>query len=299
VRSVAQTLQQPTLQSAIPTLVPRDFLVKANGQIGSFNALSMVLAPTLGFLAYSHLSISSVMWIDIIGAIIGSTTVLLSIVPSFNGKSEVNSVFKDLTIGWRTMIGKPGPFQLAIIMAFMMVAFIPASSMYPLFTTEYFKMPLFHANLIETVFSLGMMVGGFAVGLFSGIQNRIYPILIAIIIMGSMFVISGVLPGNTFGFWIFFASNVLAGLCVPVMMSFTNSITQEAYPPEMLGRVMGVMMPMQSAAGPLGLMFAGPLAEQYGIAPLFLWGGVAVIVLAGIAYWLPAIRYIDRNRIMS
>ena len=41
IRSVAQTLQQPTIQSTVPSLVPDDFLVKANGQIGSINAIKI------------------------------------------------------------------------------------------------------------------------------------------------------------------------------------------------------------------------------------------------------------------
>lgn len=294
IRSVAQTLQQPTIQSIVPTIVPDNFLVKANGQIGSFNAISTVLAPTLGFLTYSNLPLASVMWIDIVGAVIGSITVLLSVIPSFNQLSQVKiTVYRDVAAGWKVMIGQRGVLQLIIIVSLIMVAFVPISSMYPLFTTEYFKMSLFHANLVETIFSIGMVVGGLTLGLFSKVKQFIHPVIIAIMFMGAMFMFSGVLPGNELGFWLFFTFNIVVGLAIPIMNSFLMTIIQKSYPPEYLGRVMGVTMPLQAAAGPIGLAFIGPLAEQYGISPMFLWGGIAEIALAIFAYCLPAIRNIS------
>lgn len=297
IRAVAQTIQQPTIQSTIPTLVPDDFLVKANGQIGSFNSISTVLAPTLGFLAYSHLSIVNVMWIDIIGAVIGSTTVLLSFIPSFNRMTkEKVAIYHDLLGGWKVMVGKHGVFQLVIIISVLMVAFVPISSLYPLFTTEYFKMSLFHANLIETIFSVGMVFGGFTLGLFSKVKNQVYPIIIAITFMGAMFLLSGILPSNQLGFWLFFCFNVIVGLAIPIMNSFLMTIIQKSYSPEYLGRVMSVVMSLQAVAGPIGLSFIGPLAEHHGILPTFLWGGFAEIALAFLAYSLPAIRNVDKKQ---
>lgn len=294
IRSVAQTLQQPMIQSIVPTLVPDNFLVKANGQIGSFNAISTVLAPTLGFLTYSNLPLASVMWIDIVGAVIGSITVLLSVIPSFNQLSQVKiTVYRDVAAGWKVMIGQRGVLQLIIIVSLIMVAFVPISSMYPLFTTEYFKMSLFHANLVETIFSIGMVVGGLTLGLFSKVKQFIHPVIIAIMFMGAMFMFSGVLPGNELGFWLFFTFNIVVGLAIPIMNSFLMTIIQKSYPPEYLGRVMGVTMPLQAASGPIGLAFIGPLAEQYGISTMFLWGGIAEIALAIFAYCLPAIRNIS------
>jgi len=74
------------------------------------------------------------------------------------------------------------------------------------------------------------------------------------------------------------------------------TIIQKSYPPEYLGRVMSVVMSLQAAAGPIGLSFIGPLAEQYGILPTFLWGGFAEIALAILAYSLPDIRNVDKKQ---
>lgn len=166
----------------------------------------------------------------------------------------------------------------------------------PLVTTEYFNMSLFHANLVETIFSIGMVIGGFTVGLFSKVKHQIYPIIMSILFMGAMFLLSGMLPSNQLGFWLFFFFNIIVGLAIPIMNSFLMTIIQKSYPPEYLGRVMGVVMPLQAAAGPIGLSFIGPLAEQYGILPVFLWGGIAEIMLAFLVYCLPDIRNVDKNQ---
>ncbi|WP_083318281.1 MFS transporter [Floricoccus tropicus] len=48
IRSLAGTVQTPTTQSIIPTLVPEDFVPKVGGLNGAFNSASMLVTPAIG-----------------------------------------------------------------------------------------------------------------------------------------------------------------------------------------------------------------------------------------------------------
>ena len=71
------------------------------------------------------------------------------------------------------------------------------------------------------------------------------------------------------------------------------AMIQQSYPPQQLGRVLGVLNSLLSLTGPLGLIFAGPLADAIGVEMLFVIAGISAIA-AGIAAWIiPVVRNYD------
>ena len=48
------------------------------------------------------------------------------------------------------------------------------------------------------------------------------------------------------------------------------AMIQQSYPAEELGRILGVLNSLLSLARPIGLIFAGPLADLIGIERLFV-----------------------------
>ena len=52
-RSVGQTFHQPALQAMIPQLVPREYLIKANGWSQMMNSGSFILGPVVGAALYA------------------------------------------------------------------------------------------------------------------------------------------------------------------------------------------------------------------------------------------------------
>lgn len=48
------------------------------------------------------------------------------------------------------------------------------------------------------------------------------------------------------------------------------AMIQQSYPAEELGRILGVLNSLLNLAGPIGLIFAGPLADVIGIERLFV-----------------------------
>ena len=62
----------------------------------------------------------------------------------------------------------------------------------------------------------------------------------------------------------------------------------------MLAVVALVMGSLAYAAGPLGLVVAGPLADAAGLHVTFLALSLPMLLLGAVAIFLPALRHLDR-----
>jgi H+ antiporter protein len=73
-----------------------------------------------------------------------------------------------------------------------------------------------------------------------------------------------------------------------------NYVMQTRAPQHLRGRVVGVMASLTYAAGPLGLMVAGPLADAAGLKATFLALAVPILLIGLVACGLPSLRDLDR-----
>jgi MFS family permease len=69
---------------------------------------------------------------------------------------------------------------------------------------------------------------------------------------------------------------------------------QTRAPQRLRGRVVGVMTGLMYAAGPLGLLVAGPLADAAGLKVTFLVLAVPILVIGLVACGLSSLRELDR-----
>jgi MFS family permease len=86
----------------------------------------------------------------------------------------------------------------------------------------------------------------------------------------------------------------VTGLVYGPIQPIYNYVMQTRAPHHLRGRVVGVMTGLTFAAGPLGLMVAGPLADTAGLRATFLTLAVPIIVVGLIACGLPSLRELDR-----
>ncbi len=162
-------------------------------------------------------------------------------------------------------------------------------------TLSYFHGTVGQAGLIEAVYSAGMLVGGTIIGVFGKWSNRMIPVIAAFFVIGITTGLSGVLPGNQTGFIWFVVLNALAGLATPYFNTLLMAMIQQSYPPKELGRILGVLNSLLSLTGPLGLIFAGPLADAIGVEQLFIIAGISAAISGIVAWLIPVVKNYDRN----
>ena len=83
------------------------------------------------------------------------------------------------------------------------------------------------------------------------------------------------------------------GLVYGPIQPIYNYVMQTRAPNQLRGRVVGVMTGLMYAAGPLGLLVAGPLADAAGLRATFLALAVPIVAIGVIACGLPSLRELD------
>ena len=294
IRAVAQTAQMPTVQSIMPTMVPEEEITRVNGQFGIIQSLIFIVSPGIGAFMLATLPIHWVILLDVIGFILGAGMLLLVKIPEVASQGEKISVIKDALEGFNILRENKPMWKMTLIGALFMLLFMPAMSLYPLVTTKYFGGTIVHAGWVEVLFAAAMLIGSFAVGIFGKTKNRMPWIIAAYLIVGLSIGGSGFLPGNMNGFWIFLVLNVFAGIVGQIYTTMNMAITQQSFEAQYLGRVMGIVSALMSIAGPVGLIFAAPVAESIGVQNMLVIAGFGGILSAFLLYVTPSVRNYDK-----
>ncbi|MBW0014122.1 MFS transporter [Mycobacterium sp.] len=86
----------------------------------------------------------------------------------------------------------------------------------------------------------------------------------------------------------------VTGLVYGPIQPIYNYVMQTRAPHQLRGRVVGVMTGLMYAAGPLGLLVAGPLTDAAGLKATFLALAVPILLVGVVACGLPSLRELDR-----
>lgn len=294
IRAVAQTAQMPTVQSIMPTMVPKHEITRVNGQFGMIQSLVFIVSPGIGAFMVAAFPIHWVILLDVIGFILGAGMLLLVKIPKVSTQGEKIAVFRDAKEGFNILRNNKPMWKMTLIGGLFMLLFMPAMSLYPLVTTKYFGGTIVHAGWVEVLYAAAMLVGSFAVGIFGKVKDRMPWIIMAYLVVGLTIGGSGFLPGNMTGFWIFLVLNVLAGVVGQIFNTMNMALTQQSFEPQYLGRVMGIVSALMSFAGPIGLIFAAPVADSIGVQNMLIIAGFGGILSAFLLYFTPSVRNYDK-----
>lgn len=293
VRAVAQTFQMPIIQSILPTMVPEEELTKVNGQLGMVQSANYIIAPAMGAFLFSIIPMNWLILFDVLGAIIGVGLLLFVTIPHVVSEGESIHILADSKFGLQKLIENKGLWYITLIGSVFMLIFMPAASLYPLMTMDYFKGTVGQAGLIEVIYATGMLAGGAVIGLFGKWKNRMLPILFSYLVIGVTIGLSGLLPGTQKGFMVFVVLNAIAGFATPYFNTLLMAMIQQSYEPKYLGRVLGVINSLMSITGPVGLIFAGPIADNIGVEKMFMIAGIGTLVCGLINILIPQARNYD------
>ena len=294
-RAIAQTFQLPTIQSILPTMVPEVELTRVNGQLGIVQSANYIIAPALGAFLFAVVPMNFLILLDVLGAFFGVGLLLLVTIPQITSQGETIHLLADSQVGLQKLRENRGLWLITLIEAIFTLLFMPAVSLYPLMTMDYFNGTVAQAGLIEVIYSVGMLLGGAFIGIFGKWRDRMKPVLIAFFVLGVTIGTSGMLPGDQLGFKWFIGLNLIAGFSTPFFNTLLMAMIQQSYEPKYLGRVLGVLNSLMSITGPVGLIFAGPLADQFGVEKMFLLAGFGTLVCGVVACLIPRVRTYDQQ----
>ncbi len=139
--------------------------------------------------------------------------------------------------------------------------------------------------------SVGGLVGALSYAVLSRYSRRRTVMLTAVLTLGVAMTIIAFLPPLP----LILVLCAVVGFVYGPIASIYNYVMQTRAPQHLRGRVVGVMGSFAYAAGPLGLVLAGPLADAAGLHVTFLALSLPMLLLGVVAVFLPALRDLDRE----
>lgn len=301
IRSAGGSFHYPAMAASTSLMVPNKHLARIAGLNQTLMGVINIIAPPLGALLISVFTTQTVLFVDVITAMIAIS--LLAIVPvpqpihlqaQANGERKATTYWQDLREGWDYMIGWPGLLAVAILAMLINFLLTPASSLIPLMVTKEYNGGAVQLGLLDSIFGIGVIVGGLILSAWGGFKKRISTSIFGIIGIGLGILIFGSLPSQFYYF-------ALAGIfLLGFMQVFANgplhAILQSTVEPGMQGRIISLIGAGATAMSPLSLLVAGPVADAFGVRTWYMIGGSACILAACFALFIPAVMKIEENR---
>jgi len=295
-RSVGNAFHSPAIQTIAPLLVPKKELIRIAGINQVIHSVSGIAGPAIGTLAITYLSISTVLYLDILGAIIAIVSLVFVHIPHIktNTKLSISYILKDWKDGFKNVLAKRGLAQL-FLYAMMVTFFImPTAIMFPLLTTEYYNGGKWEMSVIEIAWSVGMLLGGAVLGLAKIKTKKIIMVNSMHILLGASFLLCGLLPSTWFiGYAVI---TILAGISLSIFSASFTTIIQLEIASNMLGRVFSMYYSLAVLPSVVGLLFTGALAEKIGISNSFLLSGSITILIGIVSFLSPMLMKIGKSK---
>lgn len=276
-RGLGNTFHSPAMQAAIPMLVPTEMLTKAGGWGNLINSISNMLGPVLGATLMAFMPIASIMLVDILGAVFAIICLLFVRIPDVPKSDDKIHFITDMKQGLQAIRNNKPLIAVFIPMLLMNILYMPLGSLFPLLVRTHFMGEAWHSSVVEFIFAGGLLLSSVLIGIWGGMKKRFLMVSLSIGLLGITSLLSGALPQN--GFWVFAVCCFFMGssgtfINVPIM-----AYTQETTSPEMMGKVISLIMTAMTLSMPIGLLIAGPVSELIGVNRWFFWSGMAIILV--------------------
>jgi H+ antiporter protein len=138
--------------------------------------------------------------------------------------------------------------------------------------------------------SIGGLIGALAYPVMLRHLSRRGIVLIATLTLGVCTAAISLLPPLA----VILLLCAVVGLVYGPIAPIYNYVMQTKAPPQLRGRVVGVMTSLAYAAGPLGFMLAGPLADAFGLRVTLMALAVPMVVIGLMSLRLPSLYELDK-----
>lgn len=293
VRSVGNAFHLPALQAAIPSIVPKDRLTQYAGYAHGFKSFSFLVSPALAAFLFGIWPLNVIILLDVVGALLAVGFLLLVKFPeeereeavetgvSATAEGEWQRMIREAKEGFAALKRQSGLLELLIISSIYAFVYFPIGTLFPLLTMTWFEGGVRESGMVEVVFSVGMLVGSFLLGVFGRKIRHERAVIASIGLYGICVLWTGLLPPG--GLYVFVAMSFIIGVINPFYHSVLTSIYQLRVEEKYLGRVLSLTSSIGLIAMPLGLILSGSFAEIIGVNHWFTISGILTLLIFLIA----------------
>jgi MFS transporter, DHA3 family, macrolide efflux protein len=284
IRALGETFHKPALQAAIPQLVPSSELTKAGGFGQMITSACTMVGPMLGALLMSVTTLQYAMLVDVLGAVFAVSTLSFVKIPKHQGNNNKLNIINDMKLGIKAFKCNLPLLRLSIPMLITTIIFVPLGTLLPLMVKGYFNGTAWHNGIVQTLFSVGMLISAMLIGITGGLRKQFLMISLSTVSLGICSLIGGLLP--SYLFWVFCLVVFVMGMTgMGYNIPFTAYI-QRTVPAENLGKVISLVTSIMSFAAPVGMLIAGPLSEIIGVSNWMIGSGILMVLVGMLCYFL-------------
>jgi hypothetical protein len=290
--AVFTSLEQPSRQSMIPSLVPREVLAQALALQGTQRYVPIIAGPSLAgvLLAFSGpaacYAVDACSWLAMLGAL----RLLRTKIPEGGGWKSVslNSLRQGLGFVWSHGVIFP-----LMLLDFSATFFGNARGLFPIFARDILFVGPKGLGLLYASRAVGSLLAAVGMSVVGPVRRGGRWVIIGIGIYG----LSTVLFAKSNVFWFSLAMLALTGVGDTISSILRSTINQLGTPDELRGRMSSINSVFTSNGPQLGQFESGLVAAWLGAEASALIGGLATLfVLAGVAAAFPMVRQYQFQR---
>ncbi|MCS3289849.1 MFS transporter [Bacteroides fragilis] len=296
-RSVGNAFQTPAVQTIAPLIVPEKELIRVAGINQVLRSMCGIASPAIGTLAITYMSIHSVLYLDILGALAAILSLVFVFIPHYSTATtslSAKHVVSDLKKGLDCVLANRGIALLFLCAMSVTFCIIPSS----------FYVPSTHDTMLsrwemENQHNRNRVVcrdavrwNGFSFFQAENEKDCLSQCNVCVI-------------GNClFSLW-HLAVQLFCGLCIDchirryLMSVFTASfitILQTEVPSNIQGRVFSLYHSSAVLPSMIGLLCTGTLAENIGISNSFLLSGSMVMFIGVVSFLSPILMNVGNMK---
>lgn len=292
----AQSVYQPTVQAAVPFIVPRESIVRATAIVSQISALSGLIGPVIGGLVFGLFGIEPVVIVSGVAFALSAMLIVLFVriprdVIERSDVGVVRTVVRDIAESF-SFLRHDRPVILKVILLVAginvtLTAFILIGA--PVTVTQILGLPNQFMGFAEGAMALGGLAGGITVGVLAKrlkLERAGLLLLLAAAALLPMAIVLGVPMDPMLGYGIFVASLFVCMACATMFSIQSISFVQLETPGHLVGKVIALAMSLANCAQPVGQLVYGGLfdALRGNLVPVAL-GTAAVSFIIGLITW--------------
>ncbi len=287
---VASAFETPVVQSAIPAIQPKEHLEQSNGITSAVAMLANLLAPALAGLLYAIFEVP-VLFIGccVVFAIAVIFEVFLKI--PYQKITDGKRAGEIVTYDFRELKCYLKEKQPVIVSVSLVAALINMliSSFLMIGIPYVVRIELSVSSelfgTMQTLFAVGGLLGSISVGFVIKIlsPDKLHRLLLlGAALFSGLIIPFGISMSDRFAFWMITIVSTMMQVVFAALSVYLISLIQKLTAPDMLGRVMSMVLMLSTLALPLGQGIYGLLLETY-ISHIALIVLAVSLLCAGIA----------------
>ena len=308
---VIENMRNIALSTTVTLLIPQERHANANGLVGTVGGIGFMVTSVFSGLSIAFLGMGWTLLLAIVFTAVAFAHLLFVSIPEEKPRVEKGAPIVDIRGALAAVKLVPGLFALIIFSTFNnLIGGVYMALMDPygleLFAVEWW-------GVVFAVASTGFIIGGLVIAKFGLGRNPIRTMLILVIVMGALGALFTIRES-----WLLYAAGIwLYMAIIPAVEASEQTVIQKLVPFRTQGRVFGFAQAFEAEAAPITAFAIAPIAEfliipymntaaghdtwgwllgageARGIALVFLFAGLSMIVFALLAFLTKSYRILS------